>query len=559
MSGPAPDTTTRVFDRPFWLAIVVAACVVVPRTALVSGAHSEYWDDHYHLRHGITFLMHVKPGDMRQDAPLGQAVLSLPLLVTGSFPHYDRTPGVEPSPHKAVLYDQKIPRETLSLLVALWKAVLFLPFAGLVFHWCRRLYGVRGGWLGLSLLLVEPTVAGHMAPASLDVPGAAAGLFACFLAWRYFETPTTRRLVIAAVAVAAAMLTKHTAIITPGVVALFAVAHWLRDRRVGVRTYSLRARFNQLLSMGLIAFVSLWPLSLFDVSRPIDHGPPINAVYTEAFSFRADVVNGALMRHWPAGAYIGSVRGAQLRAEGHPSYLWGGHSWTGWWYYYPAVALYKVPVGIALVLAAAAASLLLLRVRPRFDELPLALASVCWAAFLMSSNVHIGWRHFLPAYLPLMMLSTRVVLIEWKPIRWLAWTGVTIAAIHGLLWHPDYLSYINFPRDKPWLAISDSNVDWGQSLKQVRAWLDANPQGQRPVWVGYFGAPEGHAIRYYLGGRATQLKEDESPPRTGLLIVSPVWVAGAYGDESYAFLRGRKPDAVIGHCMLVYDLDLLSG
>jgi hypothetical protein len=37
-----------------------------------------------------------------------------------------------------------------------------------------------------------------------------------------------------------------------------------------------------------------------------------------------------------------------------------------------------------------------------------------------------------------------------------------------------------------------------------------------------------------------------------------VWVAGTYGHEQYAFLRGRTPDAVIGHCMLVYDLDRLA-
>jgi hypothetical protein len=557
--GPPPSTTPTPFpfDRQFWLAILIAACVVIPRTALVSRAHSEYWDDQYHLRHGLTFILHRLPGDMRQDAPLGQAVISLPLLVTGSLPHPDSSPGGEQSSHPAVLYDQKLPRQTLSLLVALWKAVLFLPLAGLVFHWCRQLYGLRGAWLGLALVLVDPTIAGHIAPASLDVPGATAGLFACFFAWRYFESPTTRRLIVAGVAVAAAMLTKHTAIITPGVVAVFALAHWLHDRRGGTQPANLRRRFNQLLAVGVIAFVALWPLSLFDVSRPIDHGPPVNAEYTEAFSFKADVINGALMRPWPAGAYIGSVRGGQLRAEGHDSYLWGKRSWKGWWYYYPAVALYKIPLGIALVLAAATASLPL-RVRPRFGELPLVLAFVCWAAFLMLSNVHIGWRHFLPAYVPLLMIAARAAAADWRPLRRVAWAGVAIAAVHGLLWHPDYLSYINFPRDRPYLAISDSNIDWGQSLKQARAWLDAHPQGDRPVWIGYFGSPEGRSVAYYLGDHVQMLKENDAPPDCGLLILSPVWLAGVYGDEGYAFLRARTPDAVIGHNLLVYDLDRLA-
>jgi hypothetical protein len=113
-----------------------------------------------------------------------------------------------------------------------WKALLFLPFAGLVFHWCRRLYGLRGGWLGLALVLAEPTVAGHIAPAALDVLGMEAGLFACYFAWRYFEAPTRGRLVGPGSPLRSRCSRSTRPIITPGVVALFAAVHWLRDRRV---------------------------------------------------------------------------------------------------------------------------------------------------------------------------------------------------------------------------------------------------------------------------------------------------------------------------------------
>jgi hypothetical protein len=343
--------------------------------------------------------------------------------------------------------------------------------------------------------------------------------------------------------------------ITPGVVALFAAAYWLRDRRVDLAHASPRRRLNQLLAGALVAAAFIWPLTLFDVSRPSDHGPVASAVYTEKFSFTADVVNGALGRPWPAGVYVGSLRGGQFRADGHPSYLWGQVSRHGWWYYFLAVALYKVPLGVVLVIAVAAASLWY--VRPRFDELPLALAAVCWGVFLTAGGIHIGFRHFLPAYVPVLMLCARCAAVQWKPARWVAWAGVAATAVHVALWHPDYVSYVNFPRDKPYLAISDSNVDWGQSLKQVRRWLDEHAQGGRPVSIGYFGNMENRSVRHYLPG-VRQLGEDEPAPKGGLLIISPVWVAGAYGQEQYAFLRGRTPDAVIGHSMLVYDLDRLA-
>jgi hypothetical protein len=77
-----------------------------------------------------------------------------------------------------------------------------------------------------------------------------------------------------------------------------------------------------------------------------------------------------------------------------------------------------------------------------------------------------------------------------------AWSIVAAAGIY-----PDQLSYFNELAciDDPgkigldggsrcgpsWL--DDSNVDWGQGLKQLSDWLDANAKG-RPVRLAYFGS-----------------------------------------------------------------------
>src|SRR5678816_3669293 len=153
MSAPPDNAERRTFDRAVWLALLVAALVVIPRTWLVSRAHSEYWDDQYHLRHGLSLLQRVHPGDMRQDAPLGQVVIALPLWAAGirlpppdgpqAHPMHDAP---DTPPYAATLYLTKGGPEELTPVLAVWKALLFLPFAGLVFHWCRRLYGLAGGW-----------------------------------------------------------------------------------------------------------------------------------------------------------------------------------------------------------------------------------------------------------------------------------------------------------------------------------------------------------------------------------------------------------------------------
>ena len=43
------------FDRHWWLAIAIAAAIVLPRSALVARAQSEGFDDEYHLSRGLDF------------------------------------------------------------------------------------------------------------------------------------------------------------------------------------------------------------------------------------------------------------------------------------------------------------------------------------------------------------------------------------------------------------------------------------------------------------------------------------------------------------------------
>jgi hypothetical protein len=137
-----------------------------------------------------------------------------------------------------------------------------------------------------------------------------------------------------------------------------------------------------------------------------------------------------------------------------------------------------------------------------------------------------------------------------------AWLAVVGTAVHAATFHPDYLSYVNFPREKLARDIGDSNLDWGQAMKQIARWLDARqlPAG-RPVWLVYH-PQRVDAVRHYVGGRARSLEVPEAWPSTGLLIISPMQETANPVVERR--LRPLLPDAVIGHAVLVYDLDRLA-
>lgn len=569
--SPAPP-----LDRFFWLAILIAALVVIPRSALISRAHSPCADDQFHLRRGLDFLCGNPSGILipAADPPLGQALIALPMYWTNSLPENPINPETMEDPQAAqidlkikanppnlathalaarrdVLYGHRLSVDTLEMLIAIWKAILFVPFAGLVFHWCRSVYGLHSGYLALALLLIDPTFAAHTAIAAPDVPAVEAIVFSCFFIWRYVQHPSFARVLLAAFFMASAMLMKHTAAPLPFIALLFALVWWLPERKS--KAIKWRTRIDQLLVGALAVFLFIWALMRFDFSVPADQfyydWSHAHGIYRVIFP--------ALTVHWPAGRYVGLLlEGLRENGSFRWAYLNGHARLGGWWYYFPAVAAYKVPIGFFVIFLLALISLW--KIRLHWDELSFALPLIILCALFFSSGTNVGFRHFLPAYIFILMLSSRCASsFIFHPssfiLRLIAWLSIAAAFAHTLTYHPDYLSYMNWPYAKPWLRINDSNIDWGQGLKQVREYLDSHPTN-RPIYIRYDWDP--YNLRYYLDGRVHPLTEYQPPPQHGILIICPVWVAGYWDPwDTYRFLRPRTPNAIIGHSMLVYDLD----
>jgi hypothetical protein len=545
------DPTRARVRRHLLLALLCAAAIVIPRAILIQEAHGEASDDDYHLVRGLDFLRLDRGLVHRElnDPPLGQALAALPLRLMGGTSHglYEGT---------AIHGQTGYTAETALAAVAAWKAVLFLPLIAVAFAWCARVYGLRSAWLAAGLLIVEPTITGHLHLAALDVLATTWIVAACYLGWRYFERPTLPRLLAAALACAAALVTKHTAVLVPVILCAYAVLAWTTRRAPDAQEPPLAAHggLAGLVKAALVTALLMWALLAFDLS-------PVRKIKTGV----------------PGGLYVESV----LDAAGHvrypnDAYLFGQTRRGGWWYYFPAVATYKVPIGIAVILLVGLTSFVYRR--PRRDEWPLLLPAAGYAVFLMSQSINIGWRHFLPAYVFLMLTATRVLAnrlpapVEHAPAAAppqsslgrsvapsLILLAFTATALDTARWFPNYIPYLNWPRANAHLAISDSNVDWGQGLKQADRWLAANGAfvAGRPVYLRAF-AVSNRAIYRYLGGRVVRKDAGYPPPRSGVLIVSPVAVAGvSESADEYGFLRGVAPVAVVGRTLRVYDLDRL--
>jgi hypothetical protein len=128
--------------------------------------------------------------------------------------------------------------------------------------------------------------------------------------------------------------------------------------------------------------------------------------------------------------------------------------------------------------------------------------------------------------------------------------------------YPNYLAYFNEAvggsRNGRSLLV-DSNLDWGQELKALKKWMMHNQIDK--IQLAYFGTadPAYYGIdSVYLPGSAFLNDESADAPagKPAYIAISETLLAGLYLDkpDRYARFRLRKPTAIIGHSIRVYNL-----
>jgi hypothetical protein len=187
---------------------------------------------------------------------------------------------------------------------------------------------------------------------------------------------------------------------------------------------------------------------------------------------------------------------------------------------------------------------------------------------LSQAKVNIGLRHILPVYPFLIVLAARLATIRLRR-RLLAQIFISIpvlfAAMSSLQIGPHQLAYFNELVGGPeqgYRYLSDSNVDWGQDLKGVKAYMEK--ENLPIIYLSYFGTapPSYYGIRYQYVPGAWPLEwpppSDKVPadaPRKILAIsVSNLQDVATSYDPLFRWLWTRQPLAKIGYSIFIYDL-----
>jgi hypothetical protein len=414
-----------------------------------------------------------------------------------------------------------------------------LPFFWLLLAvcvvWGARVAGAPGAALAALFAAANPNLLAHAGIAGTDMAPAACVAAAIFAWMRWRERPSLRRALLFGVSMALATVAKFSALVFLGPMLVLGEAlRLIVPRQTPGTVDRVAIPWRHAVVGCAAAALVVWAFYRFDVGTIWHHRIAV-----------------------PAPELFRGVKPFLKHAtEGHPAFLLGQRSDTGWWYYFFVAIAVKTP--LPLLALAAVGGVASVRAARGDERWPALIPLVGVAAVLvvgMKSHVNLGIRLVLSIYPFLAVLAARGTVFAWHRVgtrssvaaRRLAVAALLVGTIATPLraW-PDYLAYFNpVAGPKPERVLVDSNLDWGQDLYRLADTVRARHIDS--VRVHYFGSTSLPAVGL---PNARHLARNERT--TGWIAASETFLAGIWSDTALVWLARRPPVARIGHSMRLY-------
>lgn len=413
----------------------------------------------------------------------------------------------------------------------------------LVWSWGRRMFQEETAlWLAAAAAL-EPTLAGHGPLLNSDAPAAFGCLLFCYAAWFYCRQPSGRRLAAMIGALTLGALIKLTLLALIPVA--MALAIWKGPRVSGM------------LIPPAAVYVALVAAYQFRFA-PVPQLPVEEAPYS-AQGLPQRIVERTLdLIPFPAQFARGVRVIGRASDAGFPNaYMLGGFPDGPEPWYFPLTLAVKFPIPLQIAALAGLAACFLSPFRIEKGIL-WGVASYLFL-LIMQSQILLGIRHVLPV-LPLLVMSAGFALERWRgraaPAVLLLWLAVSAGRVY-----PNGISFFNEwagGSENGWKYLSGSNVDWGQNMGDLGDYVRRN----RILRIrGALFCPDPIEFHFAPGvlvwipeprhGTAAQYE-----PAPGVYAISVNYLTGiifipAYRDY-FAIFRNLRPDARVGHSILIY-------
>jgi Dolichyl-phosphate-mannose-protein mannosyltransferase len=503
---------------------------------------SATFDEVAHLPAGYSYLVERSIRYNPQHPPLIKEICALPLfLLNLRYPE-------SPSENEWIFGREFLFRQDAQRIL-FWGRIpallLSLAMASLMAVWARQLWGWAGGLLALFLYAFDPTITAHSQLVTTDVGVACFSVLYLWSLRCYLRNPNWKTVLFSGTALGLALSAKFSAVVlVPISLALLVVAAYSDQRNKAlapscskgdVENHPLRASFWRNLAalsvMTLVAALIVWAVYFF----------PKDPLF-----------------YWKGIQSVNRDRGVQPYF-----YLLGTLKPGGWKSYLLIAWLVKTPIpSLLLTIAAVVMSFKGWRAA-WLDEAFLIVPAVGYFLFYSMFADNIGVRYLIPCFPFLYIFTGRVVQgLRSAPhvykLLFCALLALNVSEYAAIA--PDHLSYFNqiaggADNGMEWL--SDSNVDWGQGLIQLRRFLEE----QKITDYAYFYFGTGDPEYYGIRGRRIDGFDFVIRPTRGVVIMSSHLVTRArdvldrvFGNGPLNWLRHQAPVHIVGHAYYVYEI-----
>jgi 4-amino-4-deoxy-L-arabinose transferase-like glycosyltransferase len=483
---------------------VVAGVLLVYMAILAGGAalrESATIDEPAHIGAGVSYLQKLDLRLNEEHPPLPKVLAALPLVLRGAHADYSHVSWAVSEKFFPAYAGQWVfgawvltkwnDASAMLAWARLPMLLLTLALGCVLYVYARRLGGDSGGLLCLSMFVSTPAFLAFGPIVHTDM---AVTLFSLLTLWRFAETwqnPGRKNAVLFGLSLAGALLSKFTAGILLFAFAAFALStHWrpvpgqpiAKPETRAWRRLRWRFTLQGILWAALAVYLFYFIFSLnqtTDVLYRLGHG-------SAAVPFRR-----LLMPPW---LYLRGVA-MVLFTSSRPTFILGHTYPHGVWFYFPVLFVLKSAPGFLglLVLGLGLALWRKQRDGANTPVIPVELtihwrvvwvSLVVFTAFCLLSRLDISIRHFtIPLILLILLLAPLPRLLQRlrlsAPVLGRIVAGVTAVLTLSCLFtgvraYPYFFPYINaFSFGRPnYTLVNDSNLDWNQSLPEVKRFAD---------------------------------------------------------------------------------------
>jgi 4-amino-4-deoxy-L-arabinose transferase-like glycosyltransferase len=431
--------------RPRLFAFILILVAVI-RMAATFHVLAHTADEPTHVGAGLELMQSGKYWLHRDNPPLPRVIMAIAPWLGGM--RIDLSKQDYSAKLHSVMYDHGKYTRNLELMRS-GNLLFFILASWALWMWARAEADDTIALLALLLFTMQPIVLGYSALATHDGPSTAGVAVALLALSSWLRNPTPQRAAIAGLAYGFAILCKLSCI-------AFVPLAWLAI--LAIRRVS---KADLLLAFPIAAMI-VWAGYGFsfgnfgDLTLIADgFGPRISRIVLAHPGFPL-----------PAPPFFWGIASLmrQNRA-GFTSYFFGTQSKEGWLMYFPAALALKTTLPFLALLIVAVVT----KRRVMIEALAAAAAIV---AVAMTSNLDLGVRYVLPAFVPLSLAAAIGAAAMLRTARSIAVALIALHCAVSFASHPDYFPYFNaLAWPEPGRYLIDSNLDWGQDVLRLRSEL----------------------------------------------------------------------------------------